>query len=140
MNKILDFYADALDTIKNAATPKHIEAMDRIMLQAQAQIAQDRLLGVIERLVAPRPAAAIQGSTEADLAQAVVRALMEQQKMREGEQSFHPSPFAADIDLGPDEPELTPEEAEADRQLKERIHGDISATMEQIVNKERTPK
>jgi hypothetical protein len=134
MNKILDFYADALRTIKDAATPKHIEAMDRIMIQAQAQIAQDRLLGVIERLVSPRPASGLDpGTTESGLAQAVVRAIVEQQEMRGDEQGYHPSPFAADIDLGPDEPELSPEEAEADRQLKERMKSDINKTMEQIV-------
>ena len=124
----LDFHLEAMKVIANAPTA-HVPALDRAMAQAQAQIAQDRLIGIIERLVAPetKPVnTGIPGVAEKDLA-AIIEALGVGETAEVPERATHPSPFAGDLDLGPDEPILSPEEAEADQQLREKVKRDVEA-------------
>lgn len=129
--KLLDFYSNALKIVVGAPSSDHISALDRVFSQSQAQIAQDRLLSVIERLVAP---AAVQETTEANALKNILsQVLLEKEESQMEEPIKHPSPFSEDIDLGSDEPALTLQEQEADQQLKDRIREDIGQTWEGIL-------
>ena len=140
--KLLNFYRDALKTVAEAPTG-HVPALDRIMIQATGQIAQERLITIIERLVAPPPTTAL--SPEAKQLKSLLDAIKGADDTDPDDVAFpsvHPSPLAdEDLDLGLDEAVLTPEEQDADKQLKARINADIAGTWEGILKPdERTDK
>ena len=139
MKDLLFFYSDALKTVASA-TPEQIPALDRIMAQATGQIAQERLISIIERLVAPRQpeVAGTVGDVTADLADILTK--MQGGEVDEApERPVHPSPFA-DLDLGPDEPALSPEDFEADQQLREELKSNMEKDLDQILKNKRGRK
>jgi hypothetical protein len=131
MHRLLDFYSEALKTV-SSASPEHVQALDRIMSQANFQLSQDRLITLIERLVAPQ--SAVSGNPTTQTAAELVDLLEKMQGEEAPEKAVHPSIFS-DIDLGLDEPQLTPEEAEADQQLREEIKQATEASLQTILSK-----
>jgi hypothetical protein len=136
MNRLLDFYSEALKTV-SGSSPEHVQVLDRIMLQANFQLSQDRLITLIERLVAPQ--SAVSATPNAQTTEDLLGLLEKMQGEEAPEKAVHPSIFS-DIDLGPDEVRLTPEEQEADTQLREEIAVATQAATQALLTKRKGNK
>ena len=136
MKNLLDFYSNSVKSVVEALDKEQIVAIDRIVMQATNQITQERLISIIERLVAPRvvDAAGSSSASSADLLSVLEAAMGKEQSIDSEDEgkSYHPSPFA-DLDLGPDEPILSPEDQEADQQLRAEIAAVTQATTDAIL-------